>query len=61
MKVIGDIRVSSEMQIETGHKPDAERDWQLLKTRQFRLKEMVQPLLPAFRRNRARCREYLPG
>jgi transposase-like protein len=43
------------------HKRDAESDWQLLKTRQFRLKETVQPLLPAFRRNRARCREYLPG
>lgn len=42
------------------HKPDAESDWQLLKTRQFRLKEPVQPLLPSFRRIRARCREYLP-
>lgn len=42
------------------HKQDAERDWQLLKTRQFRLNETVQPLLPAFRRNPARCREYLP-
>jgi len=43
------------------HKPDPEHDWRLLKTRQFRLKETVEPLLPAFRRNRARCREYLPG
>lgn len=43
------------------HKQDPESDWQLLKTRQFRLKETVQPLLPAFRRNRARCREYLPS
>ena len=42
------------------HKPDAESDWQLLKPRQFRLKEPVHPLLPAFRRNHARCREYLP-
>ena len=43
------------------HKRDAESDWRLIKTRQFRLKEAVQPLLPAFRRNRARCLEYLPG
>ena len=43
------------------HKRDAKSDWRLLKTRQFRLKETVQPLLPAFRRNRARCRDYLPG
>jgi len=43
------------------HKRNAESDWRLLKTRQFRLKETVQPLLPAFRRNRTRCLEYLPG
>ena len=43
------------------HKPDATSEWRLLKTRPFRLKESVQPLRPAFRRNRARCREYLPG
>jgi putative transposase len=43
------------------HKPDAESDWRLLKTRPFRLKEPVQPLLPPFRRNRARCLDYLPG
>ncbi len=42
------------------HKPDVESDWRLLKTRQFRLKEPVQPLLPAFRRNHARCPDYLP-
>jgi putative transposase len=42
------------------HKPDATSDWRLLKTRQFRLKEPVQPLLPAFRRNRTRCLDYLP-
>jgi len=42
------------------HKPDATRDWQLLKTRPFRLKEPVQTVLPAFRRNRTRCRDYLP-
>ncbi len=42
------------------HKPDATSDWRLLKTRQFHLKEPVQPLLPAFRRNRTRCLDYLP-
>ena len=43
------------------HKQDAESEWRLIKTRPFRLKETVQPVLPAFRRNGARCREYLPG
>ena len=42
------------------HKPDAAKDWQLLKTRQFRLKEPVQPLLLAFRRKRTRCLDCLP-
>jgi hypothetical protein len=41
------------------HKPDAESEWRLLKTRPFRLKENVHSLLPAFRRNCPRCREYL--
>jgi putative transposase len=43
------------------HKSDAAREWRLLKTRAFRLKENVEPLLPAFRRNRTRCRDYAPG
>lgn len=42
-------------------KPDAQSDWRLLKERTFRLKEPVPSLLPVFRRNPARCREYLPG
>ncbi len=42
------------------HKADAESDWRLLKTRSFRLEEPVQPLLPAFRRNRTRCLDCLP-
>ena len=42
------------------HKSDAESAWRLLKTRPFRFKEPVQPLLPAFRRNRTRCLDYLP-
>jgi len=43
------------------HQEDADADWHLIKTRQFRLKESVHDLLPAFRRNRARCRELWPG
>jgi putative transposase len=43
------------------HQADADTDWRLLKTRQFRLNESVCDMLPAFRRNRARCREYFPG
>jgi hypothetical protein len=42
-------------------KSDSVTDWRLLKTRQFRLKERVQPVVPAFRRNHARCREYWPA
>jgi hypothetical protein len=43
------------------HQANAEADWYLIKTRQFRLKEPVQDLLPAFRRKCARCRDYWPG
>jgi hypothetical protein len=42
-------------------KPKANTEWRLIKTRQFRLNEKIQPVLPAFRGNHARCREYLPG
>jgi hypothetical protein len=42
-------------------KADEQSDWYLLKERAFRIKEPVHALLPAFRRNPARCREYLPG
>jgi hypothetical protein len=43
------------------HQEAADADWRLIKTRQFRLKESIHDLLPAFRRNRTRCREYWPG
>ena len=43
------------------HQADAESDWHLIKTRQFRFTETVHPLLSPFRRNRARCRDYWPG
>jgi len=43
------------------HQAEADADWCLIKTRQFRLKESVHDLLPAFRRNRERCREHWPS
>jgi len=43
------------------HKASDAADWQLLKTRSFPIKESIHDLLPQFRRNRARCRDYLPG
>lgn len=43
------------------HKASDEADWRLIKTRIFRIKESVHDLLPQFKRNRARCRDYLPG
>lgn len=42
------------------HKADDQTDWYLLKTRAFQLHESVHDLLPAFRRNRTRCRDYWP-
>lgn len=51
---------TAEQVLTVWHKPDVESDWRLLKTRQFRLKESVQPVSPAFRRNRTRCLDYLP-
>jgi transposase InsO family protein len=43
------------------YKASETADWQLLKTRVFRLTESVHDLLPQFKRNRARCCAYLPG
>jgi putative transposase len=40
---------------------DADSPWRLLKTRQFRFKEPVHDLLPAFRQKCTRCRDYYPG
>jgi hypothetical protein len=39
---------------------DADSPWRRLKTRQFRLKEPVHDLLPAFRHKCARCLDYFP-
>ncbi len=52
---------SAEQVLTIWHKPRASCDWQLLKKRSYRLKEPVQPLLPAFRRKCARCPDHLPG
>jgi hypothetical protein len=43
------------------HQADADTDWRLIKTRQFRLKETIHAVLPSFRRNRTRCRDCWPG
>jgi len=43
------------------HQADTQADWHLIKTRQFRLKESVHDLLPAFRRKCLRCRDCWPG
>jgi hypothetical protein len=42
------------------HQAEAQADWHLIKTRQFRLKESVHDLLPAFRRKCTRCRDCWP-
>jgi hypothetical protein len=43
------------------HKADEQSAWKEIKSRQYRLNEVVHPLLPEFRRNRSRCREQWPG
>jgi hypothetical protein len=42
------------------HQKQDDADWRLIKTRRFTLPEKVHALLPEFRRNRARCRDYWP-
>jgi hypothetical protein len=48
-------------QVSFWHKPEATAAWRHLKTRQFRLQETVHEVVPEFRRNSARCREYFPS
>jgi hypothetical protein len=43
------------------HKASDQAHWRVIKNRSFRIKESVHALLPQFKRNRARCRDYLPG
>lgn len=51
---------TGEQALTIWHKANQTSEWRLLKTRQFRLSEPVQGVLPAFRRNRARCLDCLP-
>jgi putative transposase len=43
------------------HQAETEANWHLIKTRIFRFKETIHAVLPQFRRNRARCRDYWPN
>jgi len=52
---------TAQQQIDFWHLPDSESEWSHIQTRAFHLIEPVQKLLPEFYRNRARCREQLPG
>jgi len=52
---------TAEQTLTIWHQADAETEWHRIKSRLFRLKEPVHELLPAFRRNCARCRDCLPG
>jgi putative transposase len=51
---------TTEQRLTIWHQPDADSQWRLLKTRQFRTSETIHDLLPAFRRNCERCREQWP-
>jgi putative transposase len=50
----------AEHRLTIWRQPDADSPWQQLKTRQFRLKEPIHDLLPAFRQKCARCPDYYP-
>ena len=52
---------TAEQRLSIWHKAKATAAWRLIKTCRFRLEEPVQDVLPAFRRNRPRCREHWPG
>jgi putative transposase len=51
---------TAQQRLTIWHQADEHADWRLLRTRAFRLKEPVHELLPAFRRNQARCRDHWP-
>jgi putative transposase len=51
----------ADQQLSIWHKPDEDRDWRLVRTRIFRLQESVHDVLPAFKHNRTRCRDYYPA
>jgi len=50
----------AEQRLTIWRQTDADGPWQRLKSRQFRLKEPVHDLLPAFRQKCARCLDYYP-
>jgi putative transposase len=52
---------TAQQTLTLSHKASDEAKWKLIKTRVFRIKESVHDLLPQFKRNCARCRDYLPG
>lgn len=52
---------TQEQSIGFWHQANAEAPWELIKTRRFAVEEPVHALLPEFRRNCTRCRDYLPG
>jgi hypothetical protein len=52
---------TAQQRVDFWHLSDSESDWRHIQTRAFHLKEPVQRLRPEFYRNRARCREQLPG
>lgn len=65
LKWIGDyVRATLDTAQQTltlWYQADAAAEWRLIKTRQFRLKESVHTVLPQFKRNSPRCRDYWPG
>lgn len=50
----------AEQRLTVWRQAAADDPWKLLKTRQFRLKEPLHDLLPVFRQNGERCRDYYP-
>jgi hypothetical protein len=52
---------TAQQKLTIWHQPEADADWRLIKTRQFRLKDTIHDVLPQFKRNCARCRDYWPG
>jgi hypothetical protein len=52
---------TGQQRVSFWHQPEATADWRCLKARQFRLQETVHEVVPEFRRNSARCREYFPS
>lgn len=52
---------TTEQTLTIWHQAEAEAPWRRIKTRRFKLQQVVQPLLPAFRRRPPRCRDRWPS